>query len=116
MYVCSRQQTRKELLGTQEAASMQSSRGDTHALSLFCDERHESSYFELGQAGYRPHISRKLDRLRWRLQKKPLKAQKLKVLPRYTPLKLYIRGTKSKSDVKRHEITKYDHYFNPKTP
>jgi hypothetical protein len=33
------------------AASMQSSTGDTHALSLFCDERHESSYFELRQAG-----------------------------------------------------------------
>jgi hypothetical protein len=29
----------------------QSSRGDTPALSLFCDERHESSYFELWQAG-----------------------------------------------------------------
>jgi hypothetical protein len=41
--------------------SMQSSRGDTPALSLFCDERQESSYFELRQAGYRPHISRKLD-------------------------------------------------------
>jgi hypothetical protein len=33
---------------------MQSSRGDTHALSLFCDERHESSYFELRQAGLAP--------------------------------------------------------------
>jgi hypothetical protein len=33
------------------SASMQSSRGDTLALSLFCDERHESSYFELLQAG-----------------------------------------------------------------
>jgi hypothetical protein len=33
------------------AASMQSSRGDTPALSLFCDERHESSYFEVRQAG-----------------------------------------------------------------
>jgi hypothetical protein len=29
----------------------QSSRGDTPALSSFCDERHESSYFVLGQAG-----------------------------------------------------------------
>jgi hypothetical protein len=26
---------------------VQSSRGDTHGLSLFCDERHESSYFKL---------------------------------------------------------------------
>jgi hypothetical protein len=32
-------------------APMQSSRGDTPALSLFCDERRESSYFELQQAG-----------------------------------------------------------------
>jgi hypothetical protein len=33
---------------------IQSSRGDTHALSSFCDERHESSYL--------PHIRRKLCR------------------------------------------------------
>jgi hypothetical protein len=30
---------------------LQSSRGDTHALSLFCDERRQSLYFELRQAG-----------------------------------------------------------------
>jgi hypothetical protein len=46
---------------------MQSSRGDTPALSLLCDERHESLYFEFRQAGKRSHISRKPDRLRWRL-------------------------------------------------
>jgi hypothetical protein len=28
----------------------QSSKGDTPAVSLFCDERHEISYFELPQA------------------------------------------------------------------